>query len=91
MAQVIPDADVIERKNSLEMMRRPWLWPNWPFLPLKRGKDLAFLHNSDVKPPGEEPTLHFHTGLMFFATATSLANAPLADIRQLVNDGWVVD
>lgn len=91
----ISDSEVIVRRDSLEMMRRPWIWPNWPFLPVKRNNngtiEVGFLYNDDVKPPSEPQSIRWNSGLMFFATSDSLQKAPEADVRQLVNDGWVVD
>jgi hypothetical protein len=40
------DADVIATRNDVEMIKRPHLWPVWPFLPLKRrtgDPDIGFM------------------------------------------------
>ena len=83
------------RQKCLEKMRTPSSWPQWPFLPLKRTSQqklqLGYLVEIGMARNGAEANLRFVEGTFFFATPEQIAKAPIADIRQLVNDGWVVD
>jgi hypothetical protein len=88
----LSDDEVVARRNSLEMMRRPHLWSQYPLLPLKLSGStrtgVLFHGGSDSSG---DLLLQFIEGNMFVLRADEIEAAPKADIRQLVNDGWVVD
>jgi hypothetical protein len=78
-----------------QMMERPSLWPQWPWLPLKRnsGRDLGCLYASSQ---GGNPVTFVGVNLFDMA---KLKDKPIPEWpgfrlvtpAELIKEGWIVD
>lgn len=94
MSAKLTDEQVLQRRDTLEMMRRPHLWPQYPLLPLRvQGvpRRIGLLFHAGMLSSGDLDLRFLDGANMLLVTVEQFASAPQADIRQLVNDGWVVD
>ncbi len=87
-------------RDSARMMREPEWWDSWPFLPIKNTREL-----DDVGFPkcallvdfsaygGSLLDIRFleDANLFMPPSDAQLATCVVADIDQLLRDGWVVD
>jgi len=81
---------LFKEQNHLGMMSDATLWPRWPILPLKKGKDfntmeLGFLHV-------DHPHVVFK-GWIFkrFNDLNSLEKEEYKSFEEIVAAGWIVD
>jgi hypothetical protein len=92
---IYTDEEVIKKRDDLEMMRRPHLWPHDRLLPLK--------HRSEKRDgwPREAVLFAGSKGYILLMDANILAldNVELSQgreggdemLQELVKDGWIVD
>jgi len=85
----LSDQEVMEQRNDLEIIKRPWLWPH-AVLPLKRVVD-GQLQLSVVRIGSRrEGTVKVSYGANMFSLT---GRETWVDVRpeDLVRDGWEVD
>ena len=73
--------------DDREFMSNPDLWPNWPLLPIKkRGhREVGVLWNFGTEIRfGENQN-------MYMLNTEGIQDWPIANIVQLLEEGWVVD
>ena len=79
-----------DERTDLRYIRTPELWPNWPFLPLKRGsnqtREIAYL----LAEPRDKG-YHLYDGNMLAAKQSDPILKTYDSPEALVVDGWVVD
>lgn len=81
------------------MMVSPEFWTNWPLLTLKRRPqennktgEYALLYDRMHEGGTHDGEFRFfRNGIILFATLKEVREAPVADIDQILADGWVVD
>lgn len=77
-----------QQATDLRYMANPGLWPNWPFLPLKRYVDGGLETCYMLDATGKALSV-FH-GNMFEAKKEDREQV-YPDLRAIQADGWIVD
>ena len=82
--------------NDLEMMKDPYKWPCWPFLPLKRrNHDLSSKNLGILLDDGKKTRTIYHVYLYALPTTSEgwrTAPQTIYESEEAIRqDGWVVD
>jgi hypothetical protein len=84
------DKDVISAPfDHLEMLKRPHLWPAWPYLPLKRWHKSTM--NCAVVAEDEGDKVRFYEGADLWNPESFKEPGVLRAPKEIIADGWVVD
>jgi hypothetical protein len=83
------DKDVLAHPlDHLEILKRPHLWPAWPYLPLKRWHKSM---NCAVVAEDEGDQVRFYEGANLWNPESFTGSGVLRTPEEIIADGWVVD
>lgn len=89
------DDEVFRTRNDLEMMNRPYLWPMYPWLPLKKyveGSPGIKTAKLWAVPKGPEPKRIVVLNTTIFGPVGQDEEVVLYDsFEAILDDGWKVD
>jgi len=86
------DQEILDDRDSVEMMRRPNIWPQWPILPLNKGRLPALQEGLYLDAEGYENTVVLCNLFLFDGgKMESYEKVKYDSIEAVVADGWEVD